>query len=99
MNYWEGYMNWPLNPDWTCQTCGEHAGLIWGMVHAVCRCNACHTQYYMRDENHQMTDTPICMLKDEYKEPAKQLWEKLHSPMSEWTDDDWDSVMQSKEQQ
>lgn len=98
MNYWEGFMNWPLNPDWKCQTCGEHAGLTWGMVHAECRCNACHTQYYMRDENKQMVDMPVCMLKDEYKEPAKQLWGKLHTHMSEWTDEDWDSIMQPKEQ-
>jgi len=93
MEYWEGYMNWPLKEGWKCETCGSSGPLQWGLVNGQCRCEQCQTQYHMRDEKNEVTDTPICQLKEECKQPAKALWEKLKTPMEEWEDSDWDSVM------
>jgi len=93
MNYWEGYMDWTLNPAWVCETCGEHTVLQWGLIHAQCRCEQCHTQYIMRDEDDKVVTTPICLLKPEYKIPAKKLWNKYHKPIDEATDNEWDFVM------
>lgn len=93
MNYWEGYMDWPLADDWKCETCGENGPLEWGFVHAQCRCMNCHTEYKMRDKDQNVVNTPICQLKDEYKIPSRLLWDKLHIPLELFSDDDWDSVM------
>lgn len=93
MNFWEGYMNWKLVDGWKCQTCGSN-DLIWGLVHAQCRCNVCHTQYYMRDDNGNITDNPICLLKDEYKEPAKIGWNKYNLPLSVWDDEMWNTAFE-----
>ena len=74
MNYWRGYMDWAIRQDWVCETC-DGRSLEWELVHGRCRCVSCHTEYYMRDlETNQIIDTPICMLKDEYKESVKQQW-------------------------
>ena len=91
MNLWEGYMNWPLSADWKCETCGGR-NLIWGLQHAVCRCDTCHTEYYMRDENQKVVDCPICLLKDEYKKPAREGWALYRRPISAWSDGDWEKV-------
>jgi len=99
MDYWSGVMNWQLAMGWKCQTCGERWDLIWGFAHAECRCNNCHTEYYMRDAENKITDTPVCMLKEEYKAPAKAGWEKWHRPISEWSDDDWDSAFAMTKQE
>ena len=32
MEYWRGMMDWPLDPEWTCEVCG-YRGLIWGLLH------------------------------------------------------------------
>ena len=100
MDYWTGMMNWPLRSDWKCQTCGASAGtqgLTWGLIHAECRCNQCHTNYYMRDENGNVTNVPICMLKEEYKAPARAGWNKWHTPISEWDDAAWDEAIKESE--
>jgi hypothetical protein len=89
MNYWQGSMNWPLDKDWKCETCGANMGLEWGLVHAQCRCNQCHTEYFMRDGDDKIVTTPICTLKPEYKEPARQIWLKYHAPMDATYDAWW----------
>lgn len=93
MDYWRGFMNWPLDKDWVCETCNEYGGLTWGFVHATCRCNNCHTQYSMRDENGDIIDFPISLLKDEYKTPAKEGYKKYQRPISEFTKDEWDGLL------
>ena len=95
MEYWRGGMDWPLDGDWKCETCGRNVGLEWGMVHAQCRCNDCHTQYYMRADNEERTilKTPKCMLKDEYKTPLKDAWGKYGIPIDELSDEQIDEFM------
>ena len=97
MEYWQGYMKWPIEDNWACETCGENVGLEWGMVHAQCRCNNCHTQYTMRADDEQRTilTTPKCRLKDEYKLPFKQAWEKHHTLVDELTDEMLDEFIKA----
>lgn len=95
MEYWRGIMDWEVIIGWVCETCGHDAGLEWGMVHAQCRCNECHTQYTMRadDEGRTILATPKCTLKDEYKEPLKNAYAKYQVPLSEMTDEMIDEFM------
>ena len=95
MEYWRGQMDWPLERAWKCETCGENHGLEWGLVHAQCRCNKCHTQYYMRadDEERTILTNPKCMLKDEYKEPARQAFMAYNIPIDELSDVQWDEFV------
>ena len=95
MEYWRDVMNWPVDSDWKCETCRKNEGLKWGMVHAQCRCNNCHTQYYMREDDEPRTilTTPGCMLKEEYKEPIRKAYEKYQIPIDEMTDDMIDEFM------
>lgn len=100
MEYWQGSMGWTLSPDWLCETCGENKGLIWGMAHAQCRCNQCHTQYTMRDyslPDNPVVKIPICTLKPEYKEPAKKGWLEHQIPISQWDDDTWSNLMEDSQ--
>ena len=95
MDYWKGNMNWPLSPGWVCETCGTLRGLTWGITHGVCRCNDCHTHYSMRDEGadgNPIVDTPISLLKDDYKPLVKSGWEQSKTPISTWDDNTWDSL-------
>ena len=98
MEYWQGYMNWPLDRDWVCETCGRDAGLEWGIVHAQCRCNDCNTENTMRadDEPRTILITPRCRLKDEYREPIKQVFAKYQVPIDEMTDGMIDEFMQTE---
>ena len=98
MNYWRGYMDWPIVKGWACSTCGSTGGLIWGIVHGVCRCDQCHTQYKMRNlETGEITDTPALLLKPEYITPAKIAWNTYHKPISELADDEWDKCFEKAE--
>lgn len=94
MNYWRGRMDWPIDERWVCETCNEYHGLTWGMVHAECRCNQCHTQYMMRDSDQARTvlTTPKCLLLPEYKNAARMGWQRYRTPMTEWTDAMWDQA-------
>ena len=76
MEYWKGTMNWPLHKDWKCEVCGENHGLEWGLVHAECRCNKCHTPYMMRarDEKRTILTIPCLYLKEEWIQPVKDGW-------------------------
>ena len=97
MNYWEGMMNWPLDSGWRCEICGEVA-LTWGLRHGVCRCEACHTQYAMRDlwaEGQPMVTTPICLLKPEHKEAFLKLWPVEHRSVDQITNEEWDNAFRS----
>jgi hypothetical protein len=97
MEYWSGIMNAPIEADWVCETCGQEGGKVyggftWGLVNGVFRCDNCHTQYTVRyDGSFHMK--PMCMLKEEYKIPIRQVWEKYHVPISEMTDDMIDEFM------
>ena len=93
MEYWHGYMDWPLDPNWACEICGHHV-LIWGFVHGVCRCETCHTQYAMRVDGERV-ETPSCRLKLEYRQPAVWGWARWQKPISEWTDDMWDEAFEA----
>lgn len=89
MNYWQGYMNWPITKGWRCETCGRSSMLIWGMVHGVCRCDNCHTQYGMRDAEGDRVLTPISRLKEAFREPARIAWETSESPVDTLTIEQW----------
>lgn len=91
MNYWEGTMDWPLNKDWKCEFCGERL-LIWGIVHATCRCSKCHIHYRMRNEDDNVVDTPICNIKLEYAQAYKNIFNETRKPIDEVTDAEWDEV-------
>ena len=82
MDYWKGQMNWLIDKDWVCETCGHNAGLEWGVVKGVCRCNDCHARYTMRDGKTILT-TPRSLLRKEYKQPMKQAYAKYHVPWDE----------------
>ena len=51
----------------------------------------------MRDDGNKVVDIPICMLKEEYKAPARLGWIKFHTPISEWGDSEWDEVIAESE--
>lgn len=89
MKYWEGYMNWPLDKNWKCEFC-EGRSLTWGLPHAVCRCNNCHVQYKMRDKKHEIVDIPICLVKPEYYQIYKDIFEQTRKPIDEVTDEEWE---------
>jgi len=93
MDYWRGNMNWSLSNDWKCQTCDQQV-LVWGLIHAHCRCIMCHTEYHMRDDENKVVNVPICMLKEEYKLPARLGWKHYHTPISHWTDEMWDNAFE-----
>ena len=88
MEYWRGYMDWPLDLDWKCESCNSR-NLIWGFPHALCHCDICHTQYRMRDENNERVTIPISQLKDEYKETVKKGWNNFKIPLDEFSDKQW----------
>lgn len=90
MDYWQGFMNWPLSKDWKCETCDTRSVLIWGLQHGTCRCDQCHTQYRMRDNENSVVDFPICQLKDEWKVAAKTGWEILQKPLTQFTQEEWE---------
>jgi len=90
MEDWRDYMNWPLDPTWVCETCGDRL-LVWGFSRGACRCYTCHTQYAMRAAGERVK-TPVCRLKREYKQPAAWGWVKWQEPISEWTDEMWDEA-------
>jgi hypothetical protein len=95
-DYWEGYMNWPRDPDWTCEICGKNAGLTWGLAHAECRCNLCHAVYTMRDwtqDGDPIVTTPICRIKPEYREAAVKIWKDLAKPLDEVSESVWDQYL------
>lgn len=103
MNAWYGAMNWPIDADWKCETCGYETTnidgigpifgtLTWGLANGVCRCNRCYTQYTMRYDNDVHT-TPRCLLKPRYKDAAKALWGKYQIPIDEFTASDWDGAL------
>ena len=93
MKYWQGYMNWSLNPNWKCEICGENQGLTWGLVHAQCRCNVCHTQYRMRDEKDEVVKKPICQLKPKYYDAFKLIWEVYKQQIEEVSDEQWEEQL------
>ena len=96
MKAWYGVMDWPLDANWKCEICGE-VNLLWGLCHGTCRCEVCHTQYRMKDEEYRVVKVPICQLKEEYYEPAKILYQKFKTPMTQWTDEQWDEAIKEKQ--
>jgi hypothetical protein len=91
-------MNWPRDETWRCETCGDDGyALEWLMIHGRCRCEKCGTQYQMRGENDEVLTRPFCLLKEEYKAPAKAGWEAWHIPYNEWDDDQWNEAFELAE--
>lgn len=95
MEYWRGLMNWPIDSKWKCEICEKYEGLTWGLVHAQCRCNVCHTQYGMRDKDGKVVTFPICQLKPEYHKAFKIIWDKDFIPEDEVTDEQWSCGLRS----
>jgi predicted ATP-dependent serine protease len=91
MNYWEGYMSWPLKEGWICETCGNR-DLEWGLINGQCRCTYCHTEYMMREDT-TILDIPKSLLKEEYKIPLKKIWEKYQVEVDRVTDEQYDEFM------
>jgi hypothetical protein len=102
VKYWYSVMDWPIVRGWKCETCQhEHpykrpllilgAALVWGLAHGVCRCEICHTNYTMKKDGERIT-TPDCLLKEEYKKPARQGWLKFGKPISTFTDAMWEEA-------
>lgn len=107
MDYWEGTMNWPIDPDWACEVCGMTpagdvakfvmgaASLTWGLCHGTCRCDLCHVQYTMRDwqaEGKPRVTTPICLLRPEFKVAFIKVWAEHHRPVDQITDAEWEAA-------
>ena len=106
MNTWRGIMDWPMDTSWECSTCNSKPIVIdgigfldgvltWGIAHATCRCNKCHTQYRMRNTDGNVVTTPILQLKLEYQEAAKLAWEKYETPIDEITKEMWDEFVEA----
>lgn len=93
MDYWKGFMDWPLAPDWACEFCGEQAGLTWGMPHGMCRCNNCHAVYRMYDEDGKRTAVPQDAMKSEYSAAFRLIWAELQIPASDVSDKVWDEYI------
>ena len=100
MEYWKGTVDWPISPDWKCQTCGTKpitvgnsiiAGLTWGFVNGTFRCDECHTQYSLR-EGQTILPNPTCRLKSEYVDKVKLAWTKYHTPIDELTYEQWEDL-------
>ena len=92
MDYWRGWMNWPVDIGWQCETCG-YQGLTWGLVHGECRCDRCHSIYTMRAQDDEIVTIPISRLKEEFKEPARFGWEQHRKPLDEFTKEEWDALL------
>jgi len=88
-------MNWEIDKGWVCETCGKNEGLEWGLVNGECRCNVCHAQYMMRD-GEVIRTIPRSTLKDEYKGPIKNAYNKYRIPWDEITDEMLDEFMPLK---
>ena len=100
MDYWRGQVDWAIDPDWKCEICGSNSGLEWGLIHSECRCNTCHSPYWMRDntkEGNPITTRPISGIKDEYKEPIRQAIKATGKKEDELTDEDIDEFMPKME--
>ncbi len=87
MDYWEGMMDWPLDKEWKCEICDSRS-LIWGMIHAQCRCTICHAEYTMRDiEDRDIVLTiPFIMIKPEYLNQLKNYWVEKGNQLSKISD-------------
>lgn len=85
-------MDWQVDEDWICEICNTKSRLVWGMVHAECRCNNCHAIYIMRDDNGNRITKPIINIKDDYIQPAKDGYVKLQKPIDEFTKEEWNDL-------
>ncbi len=96
MNYWEGYMDWPLDKEWRCEICGGRA-LTWGIVHAMCRCDRCHVHYMMRDKGKdEVITVPRSIIKPEYGEAFKTIFRETSKRLEDVADEEWDKAGVSK---
>ena len=91
MEQWYGMMDWPLDAEWTCEICG-YRGLTWGKRHAMCRCDGCHAEYWMRDMNKEekpAVTTPISALRPEYLEAFKIYFPLKKTKIDEMDQELW----------
>jgi hypothetical protein len=91
MEYWKGFMSWPLKADWKCEICGKRS-LTWGFINGQCRCDFCHTQYLMRIGD-EIKTAPQIQLKPEYKTPITEGYNKYKTPYDEWTEEQWYDIL------
>ncbi len=101
MEYWRGFMNWPIAQDWACEICNTKHNystwsLTWGMCHAECRCNICHATYRMRDTNGEIVFVPILSLQFEYINLVKRGWVKYKTPYTCWEEKIWDELIKER---
>ena len=91
VEYWRGYMDWPLDENWKCDICDGYFGLTWGLVHGECRCNRCHAIYQMcaNDKERTVLIKPICLVRPIFIQPAKLFYEHTGKPIDEATKEDW----------
>lgn len=46
----------------------------------------------MRDKEDKIVTVPICSLKPEYLEPWQEIYDRLHLPIEEVPEEEWDKV-------
>lgn len=89
----ENQMNWPVDRNWTCETCGSSAWwLRWGLVHGHCFCLQCGHPYSLLknvEGGWRRTTTPRSVLRDEFVEPAKKAWDERQLRMDRLTQAEW----------
>jgi len=95
MEYWKGKMDWQLEPSWKCETCGKSVGLTWGLVNGECRCNLCHTPYYMKDKDGNITSVPKNDIIAKYRDEVKALYEKYQRPIEEIPEEEYKKLRDS----
>jgi hypothetical protein len=85
----ENQMNWPIQSDWTCETCGAGPRMLsWGLAHGDCYCYQCGHPYTMKQDGRAIT-RPISELRDELVEAAKNAWNDKKWRMDRLTEKEW----------
>ncbi len=100
MDYWRGQMDLRLDADWKCEICGENIGLEWGLIHSECRCNSCHSIYWMRDftkPDKPVVSKPISGVLPKYKEALRQAINTHKAKFDDLTDEDIEKFMPKAE--
>jgi len=98
MNEWYGTMDWPIEPDWVCETCGNGSGgLVWGLTHGTCRCDMCHTPYRMRKGETILT-RPSNQIKEIYRLPVRLTWASYKLPIDQLSDEQWEEFLDKQKE-
>jgi hypothetical protein len=91
-------MNLAISREWTCEVCDNKPlfmfgnfiiwGLSWGIVHGQCTCDKCHAPYTMLPYD----GFPKSLIKPEYKDVIKIIWNEEKKPVDEITEEDLTGV-------